>query len=196
MRENHKIFQKDFLLEILGLGRTRLGNFGLGQRREQQRTLHCSRKTVEDEAGEEEKKEEEKWTCDEVLPFTLAVLWRQAVVPGGCYSSFSLFLHCFFFQFLFPRFSVSSSVFDGGAAVVSGASGQFFWLQQRGERGSASNRKEGGGCFFIDFGPENLLLDHENKIYLQVMEDGHFISSAAKYQPLDQPEGIPIIGSK
>jgi hypothetical protein len=35
MRENHKIFQKDFLLEILGLGRTRLGNFGLGQRREQ-----------------------------------------------------------------------------------------------------------------------------------------------------------------
>jgi hypothetical protein len=31
---------------------------------------------VEDEAGEEEKKEEEKWTCDEVLPFMLAVLWR------------------------------------------------------------------------------------------------------------------------
>jgi hypothetical protein len=30
---------------------------------------------VEDEAGEE-KKEEEKRTCDEVLPFTLAVLWR------------------------------------------------------------------------------------------------------------------------
>jgi hypothetical protein len=29
---------------------------------------------VEDEAGEEEKEEEEKQTCDEVLPFTLAML--------------------------------------------------------------------------------------------------------------------------
>jgi hypothetical protein len=26
--------------------------------------------------------------------------------------------------------------------------------------------KKGEAVFFIDFGPENLLLDHENKIYL------------------------------
>jgi hypothetical protein len=51
------------------------------------------------------------------------------VVPGGYYSFFSLFLRCFFFRFLFPRFSVSSFVSDGGAAVISGASRQFFWLQ-------------------------------------------------------------------
>jgi hypothetical protein len=51
------------------------------------------------------------------------------VAVGGGYSSFSLFLHCFFFRFMFPRFSVSSSVFYGGATVVGGASGKFFWLQ-------------------------------------------------------------------
>jgi hypothetical protein len=30
---------------------------------------------VEDEAGEEEKEEEEKQTCSEVMSFTVAVLW-------------------------------------------------------------------------------------------------------------------------
>jgi len=30
---------------------------------------------------------------------------------------------------MFPHFSVSSFVSDGGASIVGGASGQFFWLQ-------------------------------------------------------------------
>jgi hypothetical protein len=42
---------------------------------------------VEDEAGEEEKEEEEKRTCSKVLSFTVAVLWRQAMVPP-LFSSF------------------------------------------------------------------------------------------------------------
>jgi hypothetical protein len=62
-------------LDWVGLGLAILVWASVSQPSEQWRTLHCSRKTVEDEAGEE-KKEEEKRTCDEVLPFTLAVLWR------------------------------------------------------------------------------------------------------------------------
>jgi len=39
-------------------------------------------------------------------------------------------------------------------------------------------------------------LEHKDKIYLYAVEEGYFVFSGAKSQPLVRPESIPIIGSK
>jgi hypothetical protein len=76
------------------------------------------------------------------------------------------------------------------------------WMEERereyeeidGRKGKIHGRKL---VFLAVFGPQiSPPLEHEDKIYLQAVEEGHFVSSGAKSQPLVQPESISTIGLK
>ena len=79
--------------------------------------------------------------------------------------------------------------FTGGAAVAAGG-------RERERRRVKMADRYGGwffGCLWTQISPP---LEHENHIYLQVVEEGHFVSSSAKCRPLVRPESTPTIASK